>query len=111
MSNELRIKAFQHLGFEALKNGVKIPKIYSEVCMGQRNQVILEGSLLLEEALERLIGYRTRGPTDAVTSLDRQILLDEIDSLLELIQAKRRKIVSLPEFKESPPVIRKKIKP
>ena len=44
MNNSLTIKAFQHLSFEALKNGKKIPSISSEVCVGDQNKTIIEVS-------------------------------------------------------------------
>jgi hypothetical protein len=112
MNNELKIRAFQHLSFEALKNGSKIPKISSEVCVGEQSKTILEGELPLEKALERLIEKRTRGVDDAVTPKDRKALFSEIDSILEVVQAMRKKVADLPAFNEKAPTLKKKkIKP
>ena len=108
MNNSLTIKAFQHLSFEALKNGKKIPSISSEVCVGDQNKTILESSLPLEEALDRLVSYRTRGSNDAVTVEDRKVLFAEIESIENVIQSIRKKISKLPEFQAPSPTKKKK---
>ena len=91
MSNKIAIRAFQHLSFETLKNGGHIPSISSEVCIGAQNKTILEGSLSLEVALERMIEKRTLAE-DAVRDKDREVLLSQIDSILEIVKEKRKKI-------------------
>lgn len=108
MNNSVTIKAFQHLSFEALKNGKKIPSIISELCVGEQNETILESSLPLKEALERLVSYRTRGSNDAVTAEDRKILFSEIESIESVIKSIRKKISKLPEFYEPSPEKMKK---
>lgn len=100
MSNKIAIRAFQHLSFETLKNGGHIPSISSEVCIGAQNKTILEGSLSLEVALERMIEKRTLAE-DAVRDKDREVLLSQIDSILEIVKEKRKKILNLPQFLES----------
>ena len=108
MNNSLTIKAFQHLSFEALKNGKKIPSISSEVCVGYQNKTIIESSLPLEEALDRPVSYRTRGSNDAVTAEDRKVLFSEIESIENVIKSMRKKISKLPEFHETSPTKKKK---
>jgi hypothetical protein len=108
MNNSLTIKAFQHLSFEALKNGKKIPSISSEVCVGNQNETILESSLPLEEALDRLVSYKTRGANDAVTAEDKEILFSELESIEKVIKLMRKKISKLPVFQDPSPAKKKK---
>ncbi|WP_145997162.1 hypothetical protein [Ralstonia mannitolilytica] len=110
MSNKITIRAFQHLSFEALENGTKIPSISSEVCVGEQNQTILEGSLPLDVALDRMIEGKTLAD-EAVRGKDREILLSQIDSILEVVKAKRKKIAALPQFSESSLGVGKKKNP
>ena len=107
MKNNITIKAFQHLSFETLKNGKKIPSISSEVCVGDQNETILESSLPLEEALDRLVSYRTRGFDDAVTPADKEILFSELESIENVIKSMRKKITKLPEFQAPSPTKKK----
>ncbi|WP_279211843.1 hypothetical protein [Delftia acidovorans] len=108
MANEIKMRAFQYLGFEALNNGKLIPQIKSEVCVGKQSKTILEGSLPLEEALENLIQYKTRGFDDALAPDDRRVLLSQFDSLLDIIQDKRARVEELPEFNQPMPKFVKK---
>ena len=110
MNNKITIRAVQHLSFETLKNGKRIPSISSEVCVGEQNRTILEGSLSLELALERMIEKKTLAD-EAVRNKDREILLSQIDSILEIVKAKRKKIAALPHFSESQMTFGKKTKP
>ncbi|WP_175784998.1 hypothetical protein [Burkholderia cenocepacia] len=110
MTDETRIRAFQHLSFEAMKNGAKKPMISSEVCVGETNETILEGSLPLEEALDNLIKYKSRSSTDAVTTDDREILLSQVDAILEIVKSTRSKILGLPNY-PTKQGLTKKLKP
>ena len=110
MINKITIRAFQHLSFETLRNGTRIPSISSEVCLGEQNKTILEGSLSLDVALDRMIEKKTLAD-EAVRDKDREILLSQIDSILEVVKAKRKKIAALPQFSESQTTWGKKKKP
>ena len=100
MRKKITIRAFQHLSFETLKNGTRIPRISSEVCVGEQNTTILEGSLPLDLALDRMIEGMTLAD-ESLRKKDREVLLSQIDSILEVIKAKRKKIAALPKFSES----------
>lgn len=107
MSNKITIRAFQHLSFETLKNGRHIPIISSEVCVGKQNKTILEGSLSLDVALDRMIEGMTLAD-ESLREKDREVLLSQIDSILEVIKAKQKKIAALPKFSELSIGVRKK---
>lgn len=110
MNNKIIIRAFQHLSFETLKKGKIIPSISSEVCAGEQNQTILDGSLSLDVALDRMIEGKILAD-EAVRDKDREILLSQINSILEVVKAKRKKIAALPQFFESSLGVGKKKKP
>ncbi len=110
MNNKITITAFQHLSFEILKNGKIVPSISSEVCVGEQNRTILEGSLSLDVALKRMIEKKTLA-NESLRDKDREILLSQIDSILEIVKARRKKIAALPQFSELPMTFGKKKKP
>lgn len=72
--------------------------ISSEVCVGETNETILEGSLPLEKALDNLIKYKSRSSTDAITPEDREILLSQVDAILVVVKSTRSKILGLPKY-------------
>lgn len=107
---KLKIQSFQHISFDIVRNGNRIPKLGNSIYINDSEAPAYEKKMLFSKALQHLI--ETKTIDKAIRTDDREDLLSYIDSILAVVQAKRLEIMSLKEYVEAPKATtEKKLKP